>query len=455
MALLEEADKRIVLRYSVKKLSFLLDEDEVELGFSNIMGIEYLNYYDENLMSVLKLILKMDIRRKLWLLKNRDDITVKLELVGVKFSPDLEQDDEVEVPFIDDEFVPFFNENDTLPDSESIINSFSEDPDPNLDIIDHDSYMNSEETIEIYLFKEDIIYSSRYVYNKIFKKETIQNMIGQMLTESEHEKVLMNKIQNEEEYTEFLVPCNPVFKCLTYIDNYFGFYESGALIFYDFDTLYILDLSMEEPIGKKAENCDEKDEDPEVNILIDTGSSTTPGRGIVQKDNDDKQYIILTESDINICKFSRTKEPNFGSKISLKVLNPETKLDEIDEENDFTAEIEFFGDERTERFINVDKENKFYRSALKARIEEDESVAYATTYGIDINYFTPNKVFKLIFAEEKKSKVYKDAKYRLSMVHHYIKPETEGHMECGTKFILKKCNGELHDLAEISSDEYY
>ena len=232
MALLEEADKRIVLRYSVKKLSFLLDEDEVELGFSNIMGIEYLNYYDENLMSVLKLILKMDIRRKLWLLKNRDDITVKLELVGVKFSPDLEQDDEVEVPFIDDEFVPFFNENDTLPDSESIINSFSEDPDPNLDIIDHDSYMNSEETIEIYLFKEDIIYSSRYVYNKIFKKETIQNMIGQMLTESEHEKVLMNKIQNEEEYTEFLVPCNPVFKCLTYIDNYFGFYESGALIFY-------------------------------------------------------------------------------------------------------------------------------------------------------------------------------------------------------------------------------
>ena len=212
---------------------------------------------------------------------------------------------------------------------------------------------------------------------------------------------------------------------------------------------------MEEPIGKKAKNFDEEDEDPEVNILIDTGSSTTPGRGIVQKDNDDKQYIILTESDINICKFSRTKEPNFGSKISLKVLNPETKLDEIDEENDFTAEIEFFGDERTERFINVDKENKFYRSALKARIEEDESVAYATTYGIDINYFTPNKVFKLIFAEEKKSKVYKDAKYRLSMVHHYIKPETEGHMECGTKFILKKCNGELHDLAEISSDEYY
>ena len=72
----EKKDKVFLCRYKVKNLIFSKGGDKIEMDAFNILSIEKLDDYDFNIRSILKVSLRMDIRRKLWILKNKREITV-------------------------------------------------------------------------------------------------------------------------------------------------------------------------------------------------------------------------------------------------------------------------------------------------------------------------------------------------------------------------------------------
>ena len=440
MPLVGENDKLLIYRYVPKVLSFIMDDKQINLDFSNIMAIEYINNYDTNLMNVLKLTLKLDYRKKLWLIKHRKKIKVKFEFAKFKVSPDMSATEDCEEEFINDEFTPLFVENDTSIDSDLFIKLIDESMNEEDDDILQDNLLTSEHTIEIYLLKEDIMHSARYPVNRIFTKDTLQNIIAELLTETDHKQVIMDKFENEEEYYELLVPCLPLYKSLLYLDQYFGFYETGAVIFYDIDTLYILNAKMEDPA------CKDNDE-THVNILVDTENYVTPGRGMVRKDSDNEFYLSMSEKELNILKYSRSKEDDTGSDITLKIVNPQLTDDDRSKDFKFEAEIEYLGENRMKKYINVDREAKYANSVIQARLEENESVIYINADNTDVSVYKPNRVFKLIHAEEKKEKIYKKARYRISSIENYFKPEGDGVMACSHKLVLKKCQGKLDEEA--------
>ena len=441
MPLVSDNDELIIYKYVPKVLYLLYEDKKVELNFSNILSIQYINNYDNNLMNVLKLTLKMDYRKKLWLIKHRKKIKVKFEFAKMKFSPDLSSDEEYEEEFINDEFVPLFTENDNSIDSDLFVKVIDEagDSDEVEDIL-RDNLLVSEHTIEIYLLKEELMYSARYPVNRVFTKDSLQNMVAELLTETNHQRVIMDKFDNEEEYYELLVPCLPLYKALMYLDQYFGFYKTGAVIFYDIDTLYILNSKMEDPA------CEDDDE-TSVNILVDTENYVTPGRGMIRKQNDDKYYMSMSEKELNIMKHSRVKENDTGSDISLIVYNKELDDEDRSKEFNFKAELEYLGEERMKKYINIDHQNKYADTLIKAKLEENESIIYINADNTDVEAYKPNRVFKLIHAEESKEKIYKQARYRISSIEHYFKPEGDGMMSCSHKLVLKKCQGTLNEEA--------
>lgn len=441
MPLVGENDRKILYFYCPKELKLLFEEEEVPLLFSNILSIEYLCDYETNLMHMLKLVLKLDLRRKLWIIKHRKKLKVKFEFAKRRHEPDMTECDECEEEFIDDTYKPLFLENDTSIDSESLIKSLEDENDTEDGDVDQENLLNSEETIEIYLFNDDLTKASRKNVNKIYKKETLQNIVAHLLTETKHPAVLMDKFENEEEYYELLVPCMPLFKSLLYLDQHFGFYETGSLIFYDLDRLYIMNLNMKEP------SCQDEEE-THVNLLIDQQNYVTPGRGMIEKEDDDEYYLSLAENDLNIIKYSRSKEEETGSEFQLNMINPELGEAEAREEDfNFKAKVEYIGEERMKKFITIDHENKYADKVLKYQTEANESVIYIVTQNIDVEVLCPNKVYKMIFAEEKKDKIYKEVRYRVAFHHTYFKPEGDVFMACASKFILKKCSGELKEEA--------
>ena len=88
---MSELSKTFLCKYQVENLILMLGEKYIQLDHSNIISIEYLNDYDSHLRAILKVSLRIDVRRKIWILKNKRDIVAKLELNKIGIDIDCEQ----------------------------------------------------------------------------------------------------------------------------------------------------------------------------------------------------------------------------------------------------------------------------------------------------------------------------------------------------------------------------
>ena len=165
--------------------------------------------------------------------------------------------------------------------------------------------------------------------------------------------------------------------------------------------------------------------------------------------------MSIAETDINLTKASWINERDVGSIINGVIPNPENESKENSLSNSkIEADISYIGEEtggeRIESFYTIDHENKYAKENIVARLSEGESVAYINTIGADISYIKPNKIYKFIFSNVKKHEMYKDCKYRLAMVHHFITPEDNFIMGCSSRFVLKKCEGKINEKVNES-----
>lgn len=424
-------DTNCIVEYTIDSFILMKDDEKIELDFTNVMLIDYLNDYENNIMPLVQIKIKIDARKYRWILKNKKDIKVKLT-IDKKYS--MSSADPLPLSTqacIDGEFILMIQDQDIPLDTNLIEESFKKNNDGYETDIDVESYLESENILDIYLFNEDFLISSKKMVNKVYKKSTIQNIIGEILTSTKHTDVLMSKVENDEEYVEMIVPCLPVYKAILYLDQYYGLYKRGSLIFYDIDAVYLLNLDYNKPVKREGE-------DPEVNVNVLQKVQMTPGYGITIKNDDNKQYMNVTEEDIRIHRVSMIKEMDIGGKI--KIVN----ADDISVSNS-EIDSEFIGEKKNETAILTEVNNKYAADSIKYRMEENEAIFYINSENVDINYFSPNKYFKLIYSEESKSKKYKDLKFRLAMVHHTLTPISDTKLRCSHRFILKKFDGKINE----------
>lgn len=57
-------DKIYACKYSVPSLIFMIGDTKVEMNSTNILSIEKIDDYEQNLRSVVKLSLRLDLRQK-------------------------------------------------------------------------------------------------------------------------------------------------------------------------------------------------------------------------------------------------------------------------------------------------------------------------------------------------------------------------------------------------------
>jgi hypothetical protein len=248
-------------------------------------------------------------------------------------------------------------------------------------------------------------------------------MVGHMLTQSGHRNVLMSKFENDEIYKELLLPVNPVYKNLIYLDQYFGMYKNGAIIYYDIDLLYILNAN-----GKLTVKRD--DEWTETTFIITKIADSHPGNGMVRKEGEKIFYPTVSDGDVNPQNFAVSKNAALGS--AAKIVVTDTTDVEVHEAD------QSFTNQRNENVTFIKDKNKFTGGVVKARMEENECVLYINGNNLDIKAFTPNKIFKVVFDDTSKQAKYGKHTYRLAYAYHFLKLESEGYMSSSHRFILKK-----------------
>ena len=423
----EEKDLVYLCRYQIASLVFMLQDEKIEMDPSNVISIEKVDDYEFNIRSILKVSLRLDTRKKLWLLKNKRDIICKFELDKIGMDRESEEFNTGNDNAWNLEFCIYFNDDNEAIDTNTFESSLikNEDDDFASNNINDENYFESQNTLDVYLFTPKLLNASKKIYNEVYTTGTMQQFVGRLLTATGHPKVLMSRIENSEVYSELLIPAYPAYKALIYLDQYYGLYKTGAIIYYDIDLLYVLNSNGK--LTAKQEN-----EWVETTFLISAMDNSTPGNGMVRKPEEKVYYINIPETNISPQKPSIAKNESLGSEAKI-VISDDTTID-IAEAN------QSYMDQRNEfiRYIRKD-DNKYTTSILKARMEENECMIYINGDNFDINAFTPNKLYQLVFEETSKQELYGKYKYRIAYAYHFIRAETESHMVSSHRIVLKKC----------------
>lgn len=435
-----EQGKQYLCKYQVGTLVFMMGEEKIIADPSNIMSIEKLDEFEFNIRAVLKVVLRIDIRKKMWIMKNKRDIVCKFELNKIGMDTEVEQYVTAPEPVWNKEFGIYFSDEDEAIDMAVFEERLAknEDEDFASNRIDTENYFESQNLLDVYLFNQELLNASMNTFNGVFTSNTMQQIVGRVLTASKHPScVLMSRFENDEVYEELLVPATPSYKALIYLEQYFGFYKKGAIIYYDVDTLYILNAN-----GKLT--AKKEDEWPETTFMVTRIDSSTPGNGMVRKQDEKVYYVSVPDMNVNPQKFSISTNAELGSEAKVVVTDDVTvDVEEADQS---------YIDQRNE-FITYQRkdDNKYATTIMKTRMEENECILCINGDNLDMAAFTPNKVYQVVFEETAKQEKYGKFKYRLSYAYHMLKVESEGFMSSSHLIMLKRAGSD--EVAEGSNQQ--
>jgi hypothetical protein len=404
-------------------MQLILPDKVYDLLADNILSLEFINDYEKNMFAIFKVVLKLSIDKKLNVLRHKREIKVFVELEKVGYDVEIEQAVTNPENVFRLLFVPYFNDDEENVDADGIeartLQNYSQS-----EIMDHnaENYFETQNVIDLYLFNQDLLKGSRYSYNKVNTSGTLQNVVARMLTESKHPKVLMSRFDNYEVYNELLVPVNPVYKNLMYLDQYYGFYKSGTLVWYDIDCLYIINAN-----GKVTAR--RQNEWDETVIIVAKLPESIPGQGMLRVPGERTYYCVISEIEINPRKGSILQNASLGQNLKM-VYTDGVKIDNIK-----TGADNIGGPNTTVSMLK--KDSKYTGEIMAARIKENDVIMYISATNLDMSAFTPNKRFSIIFDDTSKYAKYK-GDYRLAYASHLIKIESENFSSARQHIVLKK-----------------
>lgn len=418
--------KAIIYKYKVASLVLMVGKEKLILDSSNILLVSYTANYEVNIRAILRVRLRVDIRKKIWILKNKENLRATFDLSKIGMDIEMESTNTMDEPVWNCEFGVYLSDDDSNVDISLMENALikNEDDENAPNVIDDENLFDAQNVLDIYLFNQDLINASNKLINEVYTNTTLQRGVARILTATNHKKVLMSPVENNNVYNELIIPAMPAWKALMYIDQYYGLYKTGATIFYDIDTLYIINTN-----GKLTAKRD--GEWTQTTFLITPLEKSTPGNGMIHKEGEKTNYVSITELDVNPQKTSDLSNAEIGSEVKI-VTSDDTQIDSVSGSyNSINTANQFVVYKRKD-------DNPFTGSIIKARMTENECILYINANNLDITAFSPNKTYQVIFEEPTKQKKYGNFKYRIASANHVIKIESEL-MISTHQIILKKC----------------
>ena len=413
-------------KYQVPGLMFATEDEKLVFDSSNIVRVEKHDDYDFNIRTILKVSLRIDMRKKLWIIKNKRDIICTFEFDKIAMNTETEEFLSTPQKIWYDEFSIFLTDDDESIDITAMEQSLQLNGDQELPIEAGDEdYLESENILNVFLFQKSLMNASNKTVNAVFTRDNIQNMAAQLLTETGHKRVLISPMENTKIYEELLVPAFPCYKALMFLDQYFGFYKTGGMIYYDVDTLYILNTN-----GKCR--AKQQDEWPETMFIVTESPRSLPGNAMVIRPNEKVFYCNIAEASLNVQNYANAMNEKYGSTAKI-VVTDDTAINTTEAEQDYI-------DQRNITYAYITKEdNQFTADIMKARMEENQANVMINANNLDIQAFTPNKTFKLTFDDTTKQEKYGKYVYRLSYAYHIMVMESGYFYSSKHRIVLKRC----------------
>ena len=235
--------------------------------------------------------------------------------------------------------------------------------------------------LDLLLFTEESL-NYRKLNDKIFSNGNMMNVLLALSELTNQGKILMTYPDNKTFYddTNIIIPNNLTFLgCVKYLQNVYGIYNNGYILFRDFDKLFLVDKSL---------NCNAYQKGEFKRVYMRFGNLTDDNSNIYGQinNNSNKSYLINCISAPAISTNSTsTNELLFDNLHVMNTYSGKSSTESVDMMKS-TAN-------KTTKVIEDKYDNKF---AINSTIYEINLNNYniSTTFNeVDVDILTPNKEF--------------------------------------------------------------
>lgn len=242
------------------------------------------------------------------------------------------------------------------------------------------------------LAKRSNIIASKNITNNIISSCNMTDAVSYLFTQNGLSDVLMSIMDNHSVYKEIILLPIGLVDQIRYLNSTFGFYKEGMLLFFDFDTIYLI---------KKCAKCTAW-RPRELKTITFHIYKMTDGVDMDEGScvKDEMGHIALDSESYNIDEGTDTTD-SFGGASSL-ILNDDSSVS--------TAKTE---KSKSYNIITTTTHNKYTANETKLRLKENKLTVNLGARNFDLKLLAPNRKFKILCDDSSVAKKLQH-NYRLS-----------------------------------------
>lgn len=238
---------------------------------------------------------------------------------------------------------------------------------------------------DFYLFPEKELTASKKMSNIIFGSTNMTDAIVYVLGSAGFSNILMAPLDNSGSYKQVILPNYTSLETLEYLENVYGFYNDGSMIFFDYDRGYVIPSNVQCKAWVKQEYKEV------VMINKAANNPTVMPQGSLEYSKEKKFIINVPPRAITINSASIIGDHISGNKIEAL----DNRSGSI---TTAAGKTQQRGSGNTRMVINK-YGNKFVVNAMAKARTAGEKLATINLMNHDIDIFKPNRSYKLIFEQ--------------------------------------------------------
>lgn len=391
MSLVKETDKLYVYKYVVDEFKIVNGPSTISLGPVNLAALYIEHDYMNNLFPFFKVTLNLNPITHEYIVENKDNIKFKVRILKIS-TERVSGKTSLKTEVINSVFSTFMDVDNTSFDKTAYKRRKKETKMEK----DEDDLMNTNNLMDICLFNDDYVSKLKGTVNFVLSSGTVSTCIGYILSKLGINNVLMSPLENNRSYSPFVMPSLSGTNALTYLDQNFGLYRSGSIMYFGLKRGYILNC-------KAGCTAYESGEPKKTTFLVDKIMATdmqTVGAVRVPNEKETEYKISLPSSYVNISTASGITNVLTG--VDAQVVNTGSGSITKGSSGARTKNGVAYSNN-----IIVDSDNEFVASTYAAQQKMKSTMISITSEDVNIDAFEPNKEFSFIFEDTDMNKTYK------------------------------------------------
>lgn len=396
MSLLNDKDTLIQYRYQIRLFILFSDDSIMSIEPERVTSIEIENMYETGKLPVFKLSILVEPSDFFKIIKDKNDVQfqVRVQKYGINLKT---RKKTLVKDIINDTFGLLIDENPE--DLELELRKRKNDNKHKIE--------NVTNIMDIYLFKKEIVSGISQPSNIIVRNTTLPSLVTQLLYQAGCRKVLMSPFDNITEYDRILLPPQSIYDNIKWLDNYYGFYKTGSMIFFGLDKTYVL---------KYGPTCTAwlSNEYTDTTILISQNAKESESSaGMVERNGECQNYINGGTASIQIINNILGIKLSVGSDASF-INSSINEIKNVKNEYDVGIDGKY-------NYINNHSVNPYLDTTYEQRIKSEEVVINMSLVEYDYSSLEPNKRINLVFEDQALSNKYNGVYKVAAIMHKFLR----------------------------------